>query len=150
MIDTNKVRLMAKVSLYEGGKGKEDLRMYKWKQETYVSMKILESLVCITISFALIAAVYTVRYLSAIMKDGMSVIRTIGLRIAVVYGVLMLVSWLILHFYYKRRYRLARKRVTHYDKDLYHLELYLKEEEEKKAGNAYLESLKKKEEVESL
>ncbi|MDO4975852.1 MAG: hypothetical protein Q4E53_01180 [Eubacteriales bacterium] len=148
MIDTKKVRLMTKISMYESGQGKEDLRMYKWKQGTYVSMKVLESLIYITISFALIACIYAVRYLSAIMKDGMSVIKMIGLRIAIVYGILMALSWLILHFYYKKRYRMARKRVVRYDKDLYNLEVYLKEEKETK--NDYNESLKKKEEVETL
>lgn len=131
MIDTQKVKLMAKAAVYEDSIGKKDLRMYRWKQETYVGYKVLQSLVCITLSFLLLAGIYSLRYLDAIIRDGIGIFKDTAIHILILYGIVLLVSWIFTYFHYKKLYREARKRVVRYDKNLYALDCYLKDENTK-------------------
>lgn len=129
MIDTTKVKLMTKVAIYENGVGKHDIRMNRWKSSTYISFKVFESLIYFTIGYAILAGLYSVRYFSSILKDGIDVFKEPLCQIAIVYGVLFLLCWISCYFYFKKKYKEAHQRIIEYDKDLETLDSYLKEDE---------------------
>lgn len=127
MIDSEKVKRMTKVAIYENGQGKKDLKMYQWKQETYTGLKILESLICMTFAYCCVAGLYSIQYINLILERGISAFKSKGILLVIIYLIVMAVTWIYSYYYYKRKYREARKRVVCYDKDLYNLESYIKE-----------------------
>ena len=67
MIDVKKVRLMTRISMYENGPGKKDLKMNRSKQKTYISMKVIESILCVTVAYLIVAGLYSTRYVTMIV-----------------------------------------------------------------------------------
>ncbi len=131
MIDQTKVRMMTKCSLYENHEGKKDLKINRWKQTTYVSMKVLESLVCITLAYAMGACLYFLRYFSRILMDGLKVLKTPAMYVGLIYVVLLAAGSVGLYLFYSEQYRAAHRRIMKYDRELGRLERYLEEQEEK-------------------
>lgn len=133
MIDTTKVKLMTKVAIYENGIGKNDIRMNRWKSSTYISFKVIESLIYFTIGYIILAGLYSSRYFMSILKDGIHVFKQPLDRMIILYGVLFIICWFSCYIYFKKKYREAHKRVVEYDKNLGELDAYLKKENKKEA-----------------
>lgn len=128
MIDTTRVKLMTKVAIYENGVGKQDIRMNRWKVSTYISLKVLASLIYFTIGYAILAGLYSARYFSSILKDGIYVYKEPLCQILILYGALFILCWISCYFYFKKKYKEAHQRIIEYDKDLETLDSYLKED----------------------
>lgn len=54
MLNNTKIRVMAKLALYEQRNGKEDIRMGKYYKTDYVRLQVLKTVVSVTIGYALI------------------------------------------------------------------------------------------------
>ncbi len=131
MIDQTKVRIMTKCSLYENKEGKKDFKINQWKQSTYVGMKVLESLICVSLAYFIGTGLYFLRYFSQILMDGIKVLKTPAIYAGLVYAVIMLAGYIGLRLFYSDQYRAAHRRIMKYDRELRHLEQYLEEQQEK-------------------
>ncbi len=125
MIDIKKVRLMTRVSLYENSQGKKDIKMNRCRQSTYVTLKVIESVLCITIAFVLCAGLYSMRYFSEIVTEGFAVFRDTAIHLLIIYLVILVFGMFMTFFYYREKYRKAHDRIVAYDKDLARLESYM-------------------------
>jgi uncharacterized membrane protein len=54
MLNTDKIRLMTKLALYETKEGKEDIRLSKYYKTDYVRYQVIKSILCATFGYALI------------------------------------------------------------------------------------------------
>lgn len=122
MIDVKKVRLMTKISMYENGQGKKDLKMNRSKMSTYISMKVIESILCVTIAYLIVAGLYSTRYVTMIVTEGLGGFRNIAAALLAIYLILLVLSVTMTYFYHKDKYRKAYSRIVQYDKDLARLE----------------------------
>ena len=143
MIDVKKVRLMTKISMYENGQGKKDLKMNRSKMSTYISMKVIESILCVTIAYLIVAGLYSTRYVTMIVTEGFGEFRNIAAALLAIYLILLVLSVIMTYFYHKDKYRKAYSRIVQYDKDLARLEELISDNTE----GAEVPEEKKEEEV---
>ena len=125
MIDIKKVRLMTRISLYENSQGKKDIKMNRSRQSTYVTLKVIESVLCITVAFVLCAGLYSMRYFSEIVTEGLAAFRETAIHLLIIYLVILVFGLFMTFFYYRDKYRKAHGRIVAYDKDLARLESYM-------------------------
>lgn len=130
MIDVKKVRLMTKISMYENGQGKKDLKMNRSKMSTYISMKVIESVLCVTIAYLIVAGLYSTRYVTMIVTEGFDKFRNIAVALLAIYLILLALSVTMTYFYHKDKYRKAYRRIIQYDKNLAALEEYMSDNTE--------------------
>ncbi|MBR5046999.1 MAG: hypothetical protein IKX76_02065 [Eubacterium sp.] len=125
MIDVNKVRLMTRISMYENGQGKKDLKMNRSKQSTYIRMKMIESILCVTVAYLIVAGLYSTRYVTMIVTEGLGSFKKIAAVLLAVYLVLLILSLIMTYFYCRNKYRKAYHRIVQYDRHLARLEKYI-------------------------
>lgn len=125
MIDVKKVRLMTRISMYENGQGRKDLKMNRSRQSTYIRMKVLETILCVTIAYFIVAGLYSTRYITMIVTEGFGKFKNIAAALMAVYLVLLMLSVIMTYFYQKEKYKKAYQRIVLYDKHLARLEQYI-------------------------
>ena len=130
MIDVKKVRLMTRISMYENGPGKKDLKMNRSKQKTYISMKVIESILCVTVAYLIVAGLYSTRYVTMIVTEGFGEFKNIAAALLAIYLILLMLSVILTYFYHRDKYRKAYQRIVRYDKHLARLEEYMKDNAE--------------------
>ena len=134
MIDVKKVRLMTRISMYENGQGKKDLKMNRCRQRTYISMKVIESILCVTIAYLIVAGLFSTRYVTMIVTEGFGEFKNIASALLAIYLILLLLSIVLTYFYHRDKYRKAYQRIVRYDKHLSKLEEYIKDNAESPKG----------------
>jgi hypothetical protein len=117
MLNTNKVRLMTKLALYETKEGKEDIRLSKYYKTDYVRFQMIKSIICATIGYALVLfllfvykAEYIIRY--AVTLD----YKTIGTYILGIYIIVVALYGLGSWVGYSIKYDISRKKLSRYYK----------------------------------
>ena len=123
--------MMTRLSLYEKGKGKKELKMHRYNMRGYLSMKLLGSFFAVTVAYILGAVLYMTRYYSSIVTEGLAFsYGGILKELLVVYGIIMIINLIITFVIQKKRYKKMMKNVKKYDKELFALKKYLDREEQ--------------------
>ena len=131
MIDSEKVRMMARLEAYEKGRGRKDLKMHRYTMRGYLSLRLMESFFAGTLAYAMGAGLYMLRYYSNIMTEGLAFSYDDILReLLVVYGVVMAVNLILTFVIQRKRYIRMMESVKQYDKNLFALKKYLDKEKE--------------------
>ena len=131
MIDSTKVRRMARLEAYEKGKGKKELKMHRYTMRGYLSLRLMESFFAGTFAYVMGAGLYMLRYYSNIMTEGLAFsYGGIFRNMLIVYAVLMTAYLIITYRIETKRYLEMRKSVKQYDRELLALKKYLDKEEE--------------------
>ena len=130
MIKEDKVKLMTKLAIYEQGEGKKIIPVSKYYRNDYISIKLIESVISITIVFLLsivIGVLYNIDYLSEhiVSLD----LIDIGKKILVAYLITLVVYMIISYIVYSIKYRKIKKSLDKYGEDLKTLYLMYKKEE---------------------
>lgn len=126
MIDTTKVKLMTKVAMYEKKAGKEDFRIHRSKESTYIAMQLIESLICITIAYLLGAALFCLHFLNNFAVEGLHSFKMPLALIVLVYICVLALGLVVTWFVSRRKYRAAHRRILRYDRNLERLDQYNK------------------------
>ena len=126
MIDARKVRLMTRISMYENGQGKKDLKMNRSKKNTYIRMKMIETILCVTLAYLIVAGLYCTRYVTIIVTEGFGQFKDIAAALLAIYLILLLLSAAMTYFYHRDKYKKAYQRIVYYDKLLAKLEEYIR------------------------
>lgn len=128
MIDVKKVRMMTWLSAYENGAGRKDLKMNQQSRRTYKTLRLIESVIIVTIVFMAFTVLYGFRFITKSMSSGqsLSLMRNL-LPLGIVYLAVMVLTVIITNLCCDRKYRAMQKRVAAYDKSLYRLQRYLEE-----------------------
>ncbi|MGF7143744.1 hypothetical protein HNQ56_002171 [Anaerotaenia torta] len=129
MLNTNKIRLMTKLALYETEEGKEDIRLSKYYKTDYVRYQVIKSVLCATFGFALILLlifIYKAEYIAgnAVTLD----YKTIGVYILCIYIVVAAIYGLGAWVGYAIKYDTSRKKLSRYYKLLNRLNKIYREE----------------------
>ena len=129
MLNENRVKLMARMAVYESTQGKEDQKISSYHKKDYSSFHTLITIIWITIGYAIVCGLVLIGYLDLLMTE-FSMQRMIVLAAVAVGGYLaMVIAFGIgASNFYKKRYNLAKKRMKQYYRDLTRLgKLYEKE-----------------------
>ncbi len=129
MLNTNKIRLMTKLALYETKEGKEDIRLSKYYKTDYVRYQVIKSVLCATFGFALILLlifIYKAEYIAgnAVTLD----YKTIGVYILCIYIIVAAIYGLGAWVGYAIKYDASRKKLSRYYKLLNRLNKIYREE----------------------
>ncbi len=129
MLNTNKVRLMTKLALYETKEGKEDIRLSKYYKTDYVRYQVLKSIVCATFGYALILLLIFIYKSENIIKDAVTLnYKMIGTYILGIYIIIIAIYGFGALVGYSIKYDLSRKKLSRYYKLLKRLNKIYNEE----------------------
>ena len=130
MLNEERVKRMTKLALYETRGGSEELKISSYFKKDYISMKVLSSVIWLSIAYIVALALLGVSFMNILMEN-----LTIGILVAiVVLTILVYVALLITYIVvagklYKKRHARAYHRVKRFKQDLAELEsLYEKED----------------------
>lgn len=72
MINKRKVRLMAKINMYEQNEGREDIKLAKYFRADYTRLQILKSFVAVTVGYAIVVGMYLASQLDYLIKEAVN------------------------------------------------------------------------------
>ena len=115
MLNEQKIKKMRKLAAYESGKGREDLSISNYYRSDYIGLALIKNFFITTIAYALLLAVYF-GYKSEYMMDNLHKIDlfSLGLKIIVIYIVLLIAYSILTYIYCSVKYRSAQKGVEEY------------------------------------
>ena len=119
MLNAERVILMTEMAAYEEGEGRKNIAVGKFFRSDYLSMQMMKSVLCATISFGAIFALYVLYHLDTFMQDlyKMDLLAFVK-QILIYYGVTLVVYLVISYIVYSYRYAKARKNVRQYYQNL--------------------------------
>ena len=129
MLNENKVKIMAKMAMYETKQGTEDLKINSYYKRDYVSYKTLISILWMTVGYAAIVMLGVGIFLDEILEQ-LSLNFVVMFAICIVGGYLSLTLLYAIGAsqFYKKKYSDARKRLKKFNQDLSRLSrMYEKE-----------------------
>lgn len=129
MLNENKVKIMAKMAMYEGKQGSEDIKINSYYKRDYVSYKTLISVLWMTIGYVLVLALGVGFFLDEILdRLTLDFIVMFAISIVGVYLLLALLYVIGASQFYKKKYSDARRRLKKFNQDLTRLSrMYEKE-----------------------
>ncbi len=133
MISEQRVKLMTRLAAYEEGEGKKNAAIGSYFRGDYISLQILKSIACATLSFALLVGLY-VLYDSELFVSGIYEIDILEYvkKIILYYVGFTAVYVIISYIVYAIRYRKAKRRLRVYFNNLRRLQiLYQRERKDK-------------------
>jgi len=128
-MNQEKIELMTKLSLYESGQEKEDIRITSYFKKDFVSFQTLISCLWVTVGYLIIVAVVALTYMDELINN-ISINRVIQLFSYVIigYAILLVIYIIACSFVYGGRHKRAKKRIKRYYRDISRLERLLKKE----------------------
>lgn len=119
MVREENVKLMSRIAMYENGKGKKELPINRYYKDDYVRLNALKAVAAATITFTLIAMLVIVYKLDYILTNVLKLdYKAVGIKILAIYGVWILIYWLLARIIYTRRYENIRSNIIIYNHNL--------------------------------
>lgn len=129
MLNNDRIRLMTKLALYEGKEGKEDIALSKYYKSDYVRYQIIKSIICTTIAYVLILALFILYKSEYIIAKAVTLnYRLIGMYALGIYIIIVSVYAFITGVVYSLKYDRSRKKLGRYYKLLKRLNKMYNEE----------------------
>lgn len=135
MLNEKKIALMTKMAIYEQGEGKKSLPMSKYYRSDYISLRIINTTIVVTIAYFLIIAMGVLVNVEKILDELVSMdLLKIGKYMLVGYLVVIVLNVAMTYFIYKHRFKKYRKGLNAYNGNL--KKLYaISRQESKRTGN---------------
>lgn len=123
MLDKRRIRLMARMSAYEKNQIKQDLKISTYYKKDYASLNTLITLLWITIGYVIVAGLYALCNMDAILKnlDLNKLFLLVGIAVGV-YLILVIIYCVCASSFYKAKHNHAKQRVKKFYRDLARLE----------------------------
>lgn len=135
MINKNKVALMTKMAIYEQGEGRKSIPMSKYYKNDYLSLKIINSVIVVTLSFFLIIGLYVLVNFEKLLEEMVSMdLLEVGKQMLIGYVILIVISLVLTRFMYGKRFKQYRKGLNEYNGNL--KKLYTISKNESKTNRA--------------
>ena len=129
MLNTNKVRLMTKLALYETKEGKEDIRLSKYYKTDYVRYQVIKSIISATVGYGLILLLIFIYKSESLISNAVTLnYKSIGTYILGIYIIVIALYGLGALAGYSIKYDLSRKKLSRYYKLLKRLNKIYNEE----------------------
>jgi len=123
MLDKEKIRVMAKLSSYEQGQGKEYIKIGTYFKKDYISLNALITVLWVTLGYVMIAGLYALVNIETLLQE-LSMDRLVQL-IAIfvaIYLVVVIIFCVISSAVSRHRHQRAKQHMKRYYRDLFHLE----------------------------
>lgn len=119
MLNTQKIKKMHKLAVYESGDGKKHLAISNYYRSDYIGMALIKNFFFTTIGYGLLLLIYA-GYKSDYLMENIHKMNVALLVVAVIGGyIIMLVCYSILTYVYcSVRYHRAQKGIQGYYKSL--------------------------------
>lgn len=108
MINEEKVILMTKMASYETHEGKTHLAIGRYFRSDYISLQLLMSLICGTLTFCIIVGMAILYDLDTFMMnfynttDTIQLVKDIGIVYLVAMGIYLLITYIVATYRYHR------------------------------------------------
>lgn len=136
MINEEKVILMTKAALYEGGEGRKKLKITRYFRHDYISLQILAGWFFMTVSFLLCAGLWAACNMEYLLDNIHKMdLKSLGMTFLLVYVAAVAVYVCVLYGVCSYRYYAARKSVGGYSHTLQKIsDIYAREEKTTASG----------------
>lgn len=119
MLNEERIVLMTKMASYEENEGKKNVNIGNYFRSDYIAIQVLKSVVCATIAFAIIFALFVFYDFEVFMQDIYKMdLLAFGKNVLLYYGITVLVYGAVSYLVYSRRYTRARKSLKCYYNNL--------------------------------
>lgn len=119
MVNEEKVKLMAKIAIYEKNQGKQEIPMNEYYKGDYVRIFTLKSVVFSTIAFFVLLAIIAAYKVDYIMSNVIVLdYRRIVISIIVAYAIWTAFYWLFARIFYAVRYEKSKSNIIIYNHHL--------------------------------
>ena len=135
MINEEKVALMTKLAAYEQGDGKENIPQSKYYREDYVSLKMINTAILVTVAYLMVLAIVVFVNVEKMMTQiaNMDFVK-LGKTVLIWYVIVFVVYMGIAYIVYSIKFKKVRKSLNEYNGDLKKLYALYKEENVEKRG----------------
>lgn len=129
MLNEKRLKLMTRMAIYENHDGKEDFKISEYYQKDYASLNTWKSIIWVTIGYAIIIGAILLIFLDKIFNvTTISGLLVIAGAIVTGYFMVIVITGIIAHDFYKKKHIEARKRVKRFNNNLTRLgRMYEKE-----------------------
>ena len=119
MLNEERIILMTKMASYETHEGKKNMQIGKYFRSDYIAIQVLKSLVCATISFGIVFALFIFYDFEVFMQEiyNMDLI-TFARNILLYYGVTVVIYGVVSYGICSYRYAKAKKNLKCYYQNL--------------------------------
>lgn len=119
MINTEKVRLMTKMAVYEKKQGQEDMALAKYYKADYVRFQILKTVLANTFGYVLILVMLMVYHSQFLIENALILrYRMLATQILGYYLLIMVVYVAAVLIAYGIKFQHSRERLSRYYKNL--------------------------------
>lgn len=119
MLDKRRIRLMTRMAMYDKNNVKEDLKISTYYKKDYASLNTLITVLWITVGYVIVAGMFALCNMEAILKNlTISKLLLIGGIAVGIYLILVILYCICASSYYKARHNKAKQRVKKYYRDL--------------------------------
>lgn len=137
MLNEEKVALMTKMALYEQGEGKKSIPMSKYYRSDYLSLRLLNSVILVSVAYALMVGLVILVNFEWILENLVHMdFVLIGKQILISYLIVVLLYAVLTYFIYGWRFKQCRKGLNEYNGNLKQLYLMNRQEEKAKKNEA--------------
>ena len=135
MINEEKVALMTKLAAYEEGQGKENIPQSKYYREDYISLKMINTAILVTVAYLMILAMIVFVNVEKMMTQiaNMDFVK-LGQTVLIWYVVIFVVYMGLSYIVYSIKFKRVRNSLNEYNGNLKKLYGLYKEENQKKRG----------------
>lgn len=134
MLNEDKIALMTKLALYEQGEGKEAIESNKYNKKDYVSLKMINTAITISVAYLMIVALWVLHKIDYFVKELVNVnLVNIGIKLLVLYVIVFIIYMLISYVVYSMKYIKMQEMNKKYSDGLKELYLMYKREEKYKS-----------------
>lgn len=134
MLNEEKIGLMTKLALYEQGEGKEAIESNKYSKKNYVSLKMINTAITITVAYFLIVALWILSKIDYFVEELVNIdLFNIGIMLLVMYVIVFILYMLISYVIYSVKYMKMQEMNKKYAERLKELYLMYKREEKYKS-----------------
>ena len=128
MLDTNRIRLMARMTAYENSRIREDQKISSYYRRDYISLNTLITALWITVGYILCAGLYVALNLDDLLENiTINTVITLLATGVAIYIVVIIIYCACAANFYGAKHNRAKHRVKRYYLDLAHLEKIMEE-----------------------
>lgn len=125
MLNENKIKMMAKMAIYEKNEGRQMLKNSHYFKGDYVAFGVLRTLIAVTFAYIIMVMLYVLCNMEKLMADINSLdYAAVGKRLGIYYILILIVYAVIAGVVYAYRYDCSRKGLKKYFSRLNKLERF--------------------------
>ena len=135
MINQEKVALMTKLATYEDGEGKKSIPQSKYYREDYISLKMINTGIIVTLAYILVLAIIVFVNVEKMMTQiaNMDFVK-LGQIVLTCYVIIFVAYMIIAYIVYSIKFKRVRSSLNEYNGNL--KKLYALYKEDEKRGEA--------------